>query len=293
MDAANYLAAETLKNGIQVRIRSIRTDDKKRIYEAFHNLESESIYTRFFQLKKDLTEKELRTATEVDFENVVALIALTSLAMSCASTDSQPKTAEVAPRQTGFLAGYYEIMQPGPEGGAKMRWLKPGVDFGKYDKVMIDNVIFYFDENSEDKGIDAEKMKELADACNLRVVNALKDSYPIVGEAGPGVVRIRFAITDLKRSKPGLSAVSSVIPVGLGISLVRKGAGGSWSGSGATSAEIMALDATTGDVIAVARDDRTAGFTERFSSWGSAKDAFQFWGERIKLLLDDAHGVKQ
>ncbi len=227
------------------------------------------------------------------FMAAVAIIALTSLAMSCASTDTQPKTAEVAPQQTGFLAGYYEMMQPGPEGGAKMRWLKPGVDFGKYDKVMLDHVIFYFDENSEDKGIDAEEMKELADACNLEVVNSLKDSYPIVVEPGPDVVRVRFAITDLKRSKPGLSAVSSVLPVGLGISVVKKGASGSWSGSGATSAEVMALDSTTGDVIAVAQDDRTAGFTERFSSWGSAEDAFQFWGERIKLILDEAHGVKR
>ena len=74
MDAAHYLAAETVKNGLEVKIRSIRTDDKKRVYEAFRNLESESIYTRFFQLKKDLTEKELKTATEVDFENVVALV---------------------------------------------------------------------------------------------------------------------------------------------------------------------------------------------------------------------------
>ena len=36
------------------------------------------------------------------------------------------------PKHSGFLEGYYQGMQPGPKGGAKMRWLKPGVDFGKY-----------------------------------------------------------------------------------------------------------------------------------------------------------------
>ena len=75
IDASKYDKTETIKNGIEVRIRSIRSDDKHRIFEAFRNLESESIYTRFFGHKKELTEPELKAATEVDFENVVALVA--------------------------------------------------------------------------------------------------------------------------------------------------------------------------------------------------------------------------
>jgi hypothetical protein len=106
-------------------------------------------------------------------------------------------------------------------------------------------------------------------------------------------VRLRFAITDLKQSRPALSAVTSVVPIGLGISLVKKGATGSWSGSGATSAELMAMDSMTNDVIAVAQDDKSATFTERFSKWGSSEDAFKFWAERIKQFIDKAHGMKQ
>ena len=55
IDAAKYDKIETLKNGTAVRIRSIRADDKDRISEAFRNLETELIYTRFFQNKKALT----------------------------------------------------------------------------------------------------------------------------------------------------------------------------------------------------------------------------------------------
>ncbi|HWR72588.1 MAG TPA: hypothetical protein VN604_05435, partial [Nitrospirota bacterium] len=65
---------ETLKNGTEVRIRGVRADDKKRISEAFRNLETESIYKRFFQYKKGLTDEDLKAATEVDFENEVALM---------------------------------------------------------------------------------------------------------------------------------------------------------------------------------------------------------------------------
>jgi RimJ/RimL family protein N-acetyltransferase len=77
VDAANYNQVETLKNGIEVRIRSIRPDDKKRLAEAFKNLDPESIYSRFFYHKKILTEEELKLATELDFENAVALVVTT------------------------------------------------------------------------------------------------------------------------------------------------------------------------------------------------------------------------
>ena len=33
------------------------------------------------------------------------------------------------PKYSGFLENYYANLQPGPKDGAKMRWLKPGVDF--------------------------------------------------------------------------------------------------------------------------------------------------------------------
>jgi hypothetical protein len=224
---------------------------------------------------------------------VVMGIALVGLTVSCATTGSQSKGAEAVPQTEGFLDGYYKDLQPGPEGGAKMRWLKPGVNFGKYNKIMLDSVVFFFADDSENKGIDAQDMKELADGCNLQVVNVLKTAYPIVASPGPDVLRLRFAITDLKQSRPALSAVSSVVPVGLGISILKKGTTGSWAGSGATSVEFMALDSMTNDVIAVAQDEKSAGFTERFSKWGSAEDAFKFWAERIKQFIDTAHGIKQ
>ena len=197
------------------------------------------------------------------------------------------------PRQSGFLGDYYSKLEPGPEGGVKYRWLKPGVDFSKYHKLMIDSVIFYYAPDSDDKGIDAEQMKELTDAFNAQIVTELKGKYPVVAEPGPDVARLRIALTDVKKSKPVVSAVTSVVPVGIGVSAIRKGSGGAWSGSGATSAELMAVDSMTNEVIAVAEDEQTAGYFDRFSQLGSAKEAFKFWVERIKLFIDEAHAGKK
>jgi hypothetical protein len=190
------------------------------------------------------------------------------------------------PKYSGFLEGYYDKLQPGPEGGAKMRWVKPGVDFLQYKKFMVDSVVFFFADDSKYKGIDPQVMKDLADKFNKEIVTALQKNYTVVTEPGPDVVRLRIAITGFKASSPGLSAVTSIVPVGLAVSTVKKGASGSWAGSGATSAEFMALDSTTNDVIVAAVDDRTAGFTERFSKWGSAEEAFKFWAGRIVAFMD-------
>jgi hypothetical protein len=223
-------------------------------------------------------------------KKAIFLIIGMMVVVGCATTESAKTGQTAAPK--GFLGDYYSNLTPGPEGGAKMRWLKPGVDFGKYNKVMLDSVIFFFADDSEYKGMDPQELKEIADAGNRQMVDILKGSYPIVADPGPDVVRIRTAITDLKQSRPVLSGVTSVVPIGLGLSLVKKGASGSWTGSGVTGAELMILDSMTNDVIAVAKDERSAGFTERFSKWGSAEEAFKFWAERIKLFLDSARAPK-
>ena len=196
------------------------------------------------------------------------------------------------PKYSGFLGDYYKYLEPGPEGGVKMRWMKPGVMFGKYNKFMVDSVIFFFADDSEYKGIDPNEMKELSDGFNQAIVEAFKDKYPIVAEPGPDVARIRIAITGVKSSKPVVSGITSILPVGLAFSLVKKGAAGSWSGSGATSAEAEILDSLTSDVIIVAVDDRSAAFGERFSKWGSAQEAFKFWAGRLVGFIDNTRGMK-
>ena len=216
------------------------------------------------------------TERETEMERIFVLLIGMMFLASCATT---------APQKSVFLGEYYKKLQPVGEGGETKSWIKPGADFTKYKKVMVDYVIFSFADESEYKGIDADEMKKLADVASLALVNALKENFPVVAEPGPDVIRIRFAITDLKQSSPALSGVSSVIPVGAFISLVKEGTTGSWTGSGATAAEVMVLDSMTHEVLAAAEDKKVAGYTERSSKWGSAEEAFQFWGETITNRL--------
>jgi len=71
---ANYTVVEQLRDKRPVTIRAIRPGDKKLFREAFKGLEASSIYLRFFGPKKELTDRELIQATEVDFIRHVALV---------------------------------------------------------------------------------------------------------------------------------------------------------------------------------------------------------------------------
>ncbi|WP_319524351.1 DUF3313 domain-containing protein [uncultured Desulfosarcina sp.] len=195
--------------------------------------------------------------------------------------------ATKAPQNTGFLGEYYKDLTPAPKDAvAKLRWIKPGVDFTRYKKVMVDYVLFALDEDSEYKAISGEEMKKLGDAASLALVNAIKEGHPVVSEPGPDVCRLRTAIVGLKQSHPALSGISTVIPIGMGISVLKKGATGSWSGAGGTQAEAMLIDSQTNEVIAAGYLEYKAGFTERFTKWGSVEDAFEYWGETGAKALE-------
>lgn len=73
-DIRHFSAAEQLSDGTPMTVRAVRPEDKGRIKAAFRELEPETIYTRFFQHKAELTDEELLRATEVDFERQVTLV---------------------------------------------------------------------------------------------------------------------------------------------------------------------------------------------------------------------------
>ena len=74
-DIANYTVVEQLRDQRPVTIRAIRPGDKGLLLEAFKGLETSSIYMRFFGPRKELTDRELIQATEIDFIRNVALVA--------------------------------------------------------------------------------------------------------------------------------------------------------------------------------------------------------------------------
>lgn len=76
-EECRYAVTETLRNGMPVTVRAVRPDDRDRVVAAFHKLEPESVYTRFFAYKDELSDAELKHFTEVDFDRRVVLLVTT------------------------------------------------------------------------------------------------------------------------------------------------------------------------------------------------------------------------
>jgi GNAT superfamily N-acetyltransferase len=73
-DPKHYAVKETLKDGTVVTIRAARPGDEDKIRCAFRNLEPETVYTRFFAFKNEVTDAELARITSADFDRDVALL---------------------------------------------------------------------------------------------------------------------------------------------------------------------------------------------------------------------------
>lgn len=75
-EIVNYSISERLKDQRPVTIRAVRPDDKGLVTEALRDVSADSIYRRLFTAKKEITPEGLKRITEVDFVNVVALVAV-------------------------------------------------------------------------------------------------------------------------------------------------------------------------------------------------------------------------
>lgn len=220
--------------------------------------------------------------------NKRSLLMAGMLALCCAALVG----CAAAPTTThsGFLKTYPQF-QPGPSDGVDQVYTKPGMDLRKYRRVMLDEAQFYLKKSDANQGIQASELKELADTFHRAMFEALGNAYPLVAEPGNDVLRIRLAVTDIELSNPAMSGITTVLPVGLAVSVAKKAATGSYTGVGGASMEVEFLDSMTSEQIGAATDTFSGSKMSGFSKLGATKDAFAFWAQRLRITLDKAHGV--
>ena len=73
-DPRDFTSSETLRNGLAVTFRHLRADDRSRIANAVRQLDRESIYTRLFSYRNELTEAGLDRIMRVVPGQEVALV---------------------------------------------------------------------------------------------------------------------------------------------------------------------------------------------------------------------------
>ena len=76
VEAANFCAIEKLRDGRRVEYRALRHDDRSELVAAVGRTSTQTLYRRFFAVKRSFTEKEVAFFLDVDFVEHVALVAV-------------------------------------------------------------------------------------------------------------------------------------------------------------------------------------------------------------------------
>jgi len=171
--------------------------------------------------------------------------------------------------ESGFLVDYSQLT-PGGEDRAALTYVKPGVDFKKYDTIMFDRVSVWLSPEAETRGIDPAVFKKMSDYFQNALIDAVKDGYTVVDQPGANVLRVRAAITDVEPSNPVAKAVSV-----------------DNMGTGGAEAEFELLDSMSSERLAAAVDRRRGGKPASRAVWEDTKDVFDYWAKRFRVRLDE------
>ncbi len=210
-------------------------------------------------------------------------------------------------RAQGFLTDYSKINQHKDDSDG-YGYIDPAVDFGKYDKLLVDRIKIFFKADSEYKGIDPDELKVLTDYYYDAINKAVGDAYPMVTEAGPDVLRLRVAITDLVPNEISKSVVTLVVPflwIGDAGTGVVTGDAGSTMFTGHASVELEVLDSVSSEQLMAYIDTQTGkkynwtrgiatgaeSYMRAYSKWAYTKQAMDGWAQLLRLRLDEVHGI--
>lgn len=101
-DIRDYSARESLRDGQEIEIRALRPEDKDALLAAVARSSAQSLYQRFFAVKRNFTEQEISFFLNVDFVTHVALVAVlrahgqSTLVGGARYVKSEAQRAEVA-----------------------------------------------------------------------------------------------------------------------------------------------------------------------------------------------------
>ena len=213
----------------------------------------------------------------------IGLLLLLALGASCATT-YQARHAKTS----GFL-GDYSQLRKGQGREPLLIYFNPAADVRDYDKILIDPIVGYLGKGSRLNRLSPQDRQALLDYFHATLREQLGQDYAIVDQPGPSTLRLRIAVTDARGTKPVIDTLSTVVPVGLAISILERVALGKTLTTGSVRIEAEALDAQTGARLAAMVDERAGakitGRLDKWSKWQDVRDAFDYWGAHMRGTL--------
>ncbi|HLY37102.1 MAG TPA: DUF3313 domain-containing protein [Candidatus Binatia bacterium] len=214
---------------------------------------------------------------------VIATLALAVVVTGCSATH-QARSA----KPSGFLRDYTEL-RPGKKGEALLVYIRPGVEWSKYDAILLEPVTIWGDavKTGYLQSVPKEEAQVTADYFDASLREALSRDYRLVDKPGADVMRLRVAITEAEGSTVPLDIASTVIPQMRLLSGVKRVATGTAAFVGKAGVEAEIEDSMTEERLAAAVDrqvgqKRLKGMTD---TWDDVNGALDYWSDRLRTRL--------
>ena len=194
-------------------------------------------------------------------------------------------------QHSGFL-GDYSQLAPREGFQAQEVYVNPNAAWPRYNAIFIESVTLWVSEES--KKLDPEEQKMLTDMLYKAMNDKLGEKFKLVKAPGPGVIKLRMALTEAKGARVALNTVTTVIPQARAASTVLGLGTDTAALVGAASAEAEATDAITNQRLAAVVDSRagTKGVTRMLSKWADVEAIYNHWAERMRDFFV-TQGVQQ
>ena len=224
-------------------------------------------------------------------QSIITAALLSVLALtSCTSTSQMRSTTT-----SGFL-GDYSQLRKGQGDEVQLIYIRPNVNWAAYNKIMIDPITAYANPGQPLAKLSEEHLNALVKYLWVAMSEQVGKDFQIVNAAGPGVLRLRIALTEAGANKPIMGVVSSVVPVGVAVSLLKTAVTGSGTGTGYARVEAEVLDSMTKQRLVAGVDAQSGNkrdFYGSFFKWDDAQDAFDNWAALLhKRLMELRAGGK-
>jgi hypothetical protein len=193
-------------------------------------------------------------------------------------------------QRSGFL-GDYSMLREGGAGEPALIYVHPKLDLRAYDKVLVEQATIWHAPGSSLEEVPKADLEHLSFMLTAKIIEAAKrEGLAIVREPGPGVMRIRSAITEAEQSTKMLDLATSVVP----LPSLPKLATGTRAFVGRAGVEAEIQDAATKERLAAMVDRRAGNRLPHGvdASWTDVEQAFQYWSDRFAYRLCRGRGGK-
>lgn len=216
---------------------------------------------------------------------ICSLIALVCLLGACATYQAR------SVKKSGFL-GDYSMLKPGGEGRALLVYIDTKADIKAYSRILMDPVKLYASQESSMSNVSKEDRQKLLNYADAAIREQLAKDYVFVQKPGPGVMRLRVALTEAGNAHVIMDTISTIVPIGLAVSGLKAIATGSWSFVGSAGVEVELLDSQSDTRLVAAVDRQVGGKVtgkgDKFDEWRTVKNAIDLWAERLQKRLAEA-----